>query len=105
MFSFLQVAVSFAILYAASSENFKFNVSDGTPARFDEISAVYYSLVTLVTLGYGDIYFKTDEPQAQLIVIIELLYGLAFLAVLIAFFSSWGNAFKKDRNYSYTKGR
>jgi len=100
MFSFIQVAVSFAILYAASSENFKFNVSGSTPARFDEISAVYYSLVTLVTLGYGDIYPKTDEPQAQLLVIIELLVGLYFLAVLIAIFSSWGNELQSGRKNS-----
>jgi hypothetical protein len=94
LFSFLQIAVGFAVFYAALSERFKFDTSSNAPARFDEISAVYYSLVTLVTLGYGDIHPKTDASLAQFLVIGELLVGLYFLAVLVAIFSGWGNTFQ-----------
>ena len=57
--------------------------SSFTPAgEFSRMSAIYFSFVTLVTLGYGDIVPHSDVARG--LAIIEGVAGQLFLAVLIA---------------------
>jgi voltage-gated potassium channel Kch len=53
-----------------------------SPTRFSQASAIYFSFVTLATLGYGDITPRGDIARG--IAIIEGVGGQLFLAVLVA---------------------
>jgi len=52
------------------------------PGDFSANSAIYFSFVTLATLGYGDIVPRTDVARG--LAIVEGVGGQLFLAVLIA---------------------
>lgn len=56
--------------------------SFGGPSAFTRESAVYFSFVTLATLGYGDFLPRTDMSRG--IVVFEVIGGQLFLAVMIA---------------------
>ncbi len=53
-----------------------------TTGDFSHVSAIYFSFVTLATLGYGDILPRTDVARG--LAIIEGVGGQLFLAVLVA---------------------
>ena len=53
-----------------------------TPTHFSQAGAIYFSFVTLATLGYGDIAPRGDIARG--IAIIEGVGGQLFLAVLVA---------------------
>jgi len=53
------------------------------------IRAIYFSIVTITTLGYGEIFPKYDSGLAMLTIILELLIGLYFLTVLVSLITSW----------------
>ena len=55
-----------------------FNVS----GDFSRMSAIYFSFVTLATLGYGDIVPRTDVARG--LAIVEGVGGQLFLAVMVA---------------------
>ena len=52
------------------------------PDPISELSAVYYSFVTLATLGYGDIVPRTDIARG--VAVFEVIGGQLFLAVMVA---------------------
>ena len=52
------------------------------PTRFSRTSAIYFSFVTLATLGYGDIVPRGDVARG--VAIVEGVGGQLFLAVLVA---------------------
>jgi voltage-gated potassium channel Kch len=53
-----------------------------SPGDFSRMSAIYFSFVTLATLGYGDIVPRTDVARG--LAIVEGVGGQLFLAVLVA---------------------
>jgi voltage-gated potassium channel Kch len=56
--------------------------SFATPGNFSRITAIYFSFVTLATLGYGDIVPRTDVARS--LAVVEAVGGQLFLAVLVA---------------------
>lgn len=54
----------------------------GGPEPLSEQSAVYYSFVTLATLGYGDILPRSDIARG--VATFEVIGGQLFLAVMVA---------------------
>ena len=52
------------------------------PSEFTRDASVYFSFVTLATLGYGDFLPKTD--MARGLVVFEAIGGQLFLAVMVA---------------------
>lgn len=56
--------------------------SDGTPAEAGDGSIVYFSFVTLTTLGYGDI--APTTPLTRILAAMEAVTGTLYLAILIA---------------------
>ena len=52
------------------------------PTDFNEVSAIYFSFVTLATLGYGDFLPKSD--MARGLVVFEVIGGQLYLAVMVA---------------------
>jgi Ion channel len=66
----------FATLEATASGSFS------SPAPIDLGGAVYFSFVTLATLGYGDIVPVSSAARA--LAVLEAVFGQLYLAVLIA---------------------
>jgi hypothetical protein len=52
------------------------------PDPITELSRVYYSFVTLATLGYGDFLPRTDIARG--VATFEVIGGQLFLAVMVA---------------------
>jgi voltage-gated potassium channel len=45
--------------------------------------AVYFSFVTITTVGYGEIQPKASDWLSQALILAELIVGIFFVAVLI----------------------
>jgi hypothetical protein len=78
--AYLLAGTCFGLLYWVLEQ-----VQSGTFAasgQFSQTSAIYFSFVTLATLGYGDIVPRGDIARG--IVIVEGVGGQLFLAVLVA---------------------
>lgn len=78
--AYLLVGVFFGLFYWVLEEIAPgtFSVSSG----FSRMSAIYFSFVTLATLGYGDIVPRSDVARG--LAILEGVGGQLFLAVLVA---------------------
>jgi voltage-gated potassium channel Kch len=80
----LLIGISFASLYhltyLITPGAFYYGVDPGAILTFSDF--VYFSFVTLATLGYGDIVPMT--AQARSFAILEAITGALYLAVLIA---------------------
>ena len=48
------------------------------------LDALYFSVVTLSTVGYGDINLQNDPPHVKIVGIIFILFGAALIAILFA---------------------
>lgn len=85
---YMMLGVIFALFYASISEldSTAFNpvAADGAAAPSEPGVAkwVYFSFITLTTVGYGDI--TAVAPAARSLVILEALLGQFFVAVLVA---------------------
>ena len=78
--AYLLAGIYFGVLYWVLEQ-----VSSGTFAvtgEFSQASAIYFSFVTLATLGYGDITPRADVARG--LAIVEGIGGQLFLAVLVA---------------------
>ena len=78
--AYLMAGVFFGLLYWVLEQ-----VKPGTftaPTRFSQTGAVYFSFVTLATLGYGDVVPRGDIARG--VAIVEGIGGQLFLAVLVA---------------------
>lgn len=84
LLAFLQLALAFAVIYLACGRAFRIGETEGRLSPFD---AAYFSVVTVVTLGYGDI--APVEWHSRAVVIVEVMTGLYFLSVLLTTFASW----------------
>jgi ion channel len=84
--SFFQVAVPYAIIYKLASKAFTHSLST--------VDAIYFSVVTISTVGYGDIQVAFASPHAralEIAIVSEIVFGLYMLAGLIAVVASWAN--------------
>jgi len=78
--AYLLVGVFFGLFYWVIEEIIPGTFSAG--AGFSRMSAIYFSFVTLATLGYGDIVPRSDVARG--LAILEGVGGQLFLAVLVA---------------------
>jgi hypothetical protein len=78
--AYLLAGLYFGLLYWVLEQlrSGAFNAS----GNFSRMTAVYFSFVTLATLGYGDITPRTDVARS--VAILEGVGGQLFLAVLVA---------------------
>ncbi len=82
---YLLAGIAWAFLYALieTSAPGSFHLADGVVGSRDRISQlIYFSLVTLTTLGYGDI--VPISGFARTTASLEAIFGQAYLAVLVA---------------------
>ena len=78
--TYLLAGVFFAQIYLGLERLWPGSLTSPTP--FTDASAVYYSFVTLATLGYGDILPKSDLARG--VAVFEVVGGQLFLAVMVA---------------------
>ena len=48
----------------------------------ETVTSLYFSFVTLTTLGYGDI--TPTSPAARMLAVVEAIMGQLYIAVLVA---------------------
>ena len=77
--AYLLVGVFFGVSYWALEQVWPGSFS---APSFSRVGAMYFSFVTLATLGYGDIVPRTDVARG--LAIVEGVGGQLFLAVLVA---------------------
>lgn len=78
--TYLLAGLFFGIIYVAIE--FMQPGSFSGPDEFNEASAIYYSFVTLATLGYGD--FLPRSELARGVATFEVIGGQLYLAVMVA---------------------
>ena len=78
--TYLLAGLFFGIIYVAIE--FMQPGSFAGPDEFNEASAIYYSFVTLATLGYGD--FLPRSELARGVATFEVIGGQLYLAVMVA---------------------
>lgn len=77
LFNYIEIIVWFAVVYRFVWSDLKAN---DTPNSC--ISALYFSVVTMATVGYGDIHAKV--PYTQIIVTLQIAVGLFMTLVVLA---------------------
>lgn len=84
--AYMLVGMFMGVLYAGmgarSPEAFLVLGAPASPENFDLRTAIYFSFVTLATLGYGDIVPATEFTRG--LVIVQAVGGQLYLAVLVA---------------------
>lgn len=104
---FLTIVFSFAALYQTNEKDFcKSNavMSTNAPASvatpLDKLDAVYFSVVTVATVGYGDI--TPITPTAKWLVTAEIVSGVLLLVGIVSFLISrianFGSKTQPDTN-------
>lgn len=91
LLSLLTVVVSFAVLYILDQGDFK------DYQQLTKFSMVYFSFVTITTLGYGDISPCPQATIAQLLIMAEGIIGLYFIVVVFATIVNWMNTVSPRR--------
>ena len=82
MGSFIKLVLAFSVLYAAQVSGFNHeNLNIG--------QIIYFSFVTVTTLGYGDIAPSLDNLLLQSAVILQINAGLYLIVVLLAGSVAW----------------
>jgi len=84
--SFFQIALPYAIVYKLASSAFS--------RSLNTVDAIYFSVVTISTVGYGDIHVLSTSSCAkalEIAIVSEIVFGLYMLAGLIAVVASWAN--------------
>ena len=83
---FLMVALLWVPAYAAvarlNPHAFTLPAAPDAPATLDGFSALYFSVITLCTVGYGDI--APVSKVARMLAMMEAVTGLFYMAVLIS---------------------
>ena len=83
---FLMLALLWVPAYAAvarlNPHAFTLPTGPDAPAVLDGFSALYFSVITLCTVGYGDI--APLSPAARMLAMMEAVTGMFYMAVLIS---------------------
>jgi voltage-gated potassium channel Kch len=81
--AYLLAGVLWGVLYRVIESAFPGSfATSGTATAFSIQSAIYFSFVTLATLGYGDIVPRSEVARG--VAIVEAVAGQLYLAVLVA---------------------
>ncbi len=75
-------AYVFTLIHVVSPTSFEGIVGPTTDAHAKAMQFVYYSFVTLTTLGYGEI--TPASPVAQTLAYMEAVSGQFYLTILVA---------------------
>ena len=80
--TYIMAGLAFAVVYGviAGRRPDAFAAATAEPASFPDL--VYFSFVTLLTIGFGDV--TPAAPFARAVVLVEGLFGVAFTTVVMA---------------------
>jgi hypothetical protein len=78
MRSYVETALNFGLLYYVCSVSVRGSVSD----LYTILDAIYFSVITLATVGYGDI--KPALSMSRFLTIYESLAGIVFVVLAVA---------------------
>jgi|ERR1041385_3601639 voltage-gated potassium channel Kch len=81
--SLFQIAVVYAVFYRLGQTGFTQNLS--------LVDALYFSVVTISTVGYGDIQPALGARGIKLLIMSELVVGFSVVAGLFAIVTGWVN--------------
>jgi Ion channel len=84
--SFFQLGIAYAIVYKFLGHMFNRSLTT--------MDAIYFSVVTIATVGYGDIQVIGNAPYTSLIellILSEIVLGLYMLVGLVAVVVGWAN--------------
>jgi len=86
----LEAVIVAVALFVALFALFYLGLSKADPANFNEpldrVSAMYFTVTVLATVGFGDISPRTDT--ARLVVTAQMLLDLALIAIVVRVFFS-----------------
>lgn len=80
--AYLIAGIVFGLCYARIEQVWPGSFAQSVPGAMTPIRALYFSFVTLVTLGYGDIVPNNDAVRG--IVVLEAIGGHLYVVVLVA---------------------
>lgn len=80
--AYLLVGLAFGVGYWLLEQAWPASFGTAMPGELDLARAIYFSFVTIATLGYGDIVPANDTTRG--LVILEAVAGQMYLAVLVA---------------------
>jgi len=89
LFGFLNLALGMSVFHVIFRASFQ--------PPLDFFRAIYLSLVTITTLGAGDIQPRDD--LGRLLVTVEVLLGVYFLAVVVAVIIGWAPGSRDSRSH------
>ena len=104
IFTFFVLAVAFAVVYWFWPGCVMVNGVVGDIRGF--VHALYFSVVTMTTLGFGDIAANPDSWQGQVLLMLQVILGYVLLGALVTrfavLFTAGGPAgkFSKETRYS-----
>jgi hypothetical protein len=80
--AYLLAGLLFGVVYLTLDQVWPASFGGATSRKFDIPDAIYFSFVTIATLGYGDVI--PVSPPARGLAIVEGVSGQMYLAVLVA---------------------
>jgi hypothetical protein len=103
LFSFFQLAVAFGVFFAAPDPSFSWvGKENEPPMRISWLNSLYFSLLIITTVGWGDILPHHDASLLRAIISLELIVALSFLVSVLQIMTSWSSrhpaAVPKDLN-------
>ena len=84
--NFLQFTAFYAVLYLSLGKSFVIESCKCCFIEIDPLRALYFSLETLTTVGYGDVSATTN--MGYVVLIVQMLTSLLFIGVFFSVFSS-----------------
>ena len=85
--SFFYLSILYVSIYLAMGSilyYFVFTLKDNTSKDADYVDTIYFCLVTLTTVGYGD--YHPHDDGGKLFTCVYILFGLGFIAYCLSYF-------------------
>jgi hypothetical protein len=85
LWTYLQAAMAYAVVYGNAFWN-------GFNHILRPVPALYFSMTTMTTVGYGDITPRPDALGLQLTVITQMMASLYFVAAILSIVVGWSSS-------------
>ncbi len=95
--------LAYTLVAQVDPNAFSFSAPSGTAAMMSGFTSIYFSFITLATLGYGDITPATNV--ARMLAMLEAMTGTLFVGVMIARLVSLYSASGQSQPPDHDKGQ